>query len=100
MAPTLAANPQTTGVWTRNLRARLSMIGRLIGADPAEFDVSKYAGISFRKFSLSALARYVQPTILAAHGEHKTVETTNAYYVTQSVEQRAGHTELISKDFV
>eukprot|EP01047_Picozoa_sp_COSAG01_P069824 COSAG01_NODE_10431_length_2167_cov_8.562863_2_plen_189_part_00 len=45
MAPTLAANPQTTGIWTRNLRAPPSMVGRLIGADPAKFDVSKYVRV-------------------------------------------------------
>ena len=53
-----------------------------------------------RRLPISALAEYVQPTILAAHGEHKSVETTNAYYVTQSVDQRAGHTGLISRNFV
>jgi hypothetical protein len=100
MAPSSAVNPKSSGQWTRDLRRRLKFIAVAAGLDPADFDESKYAGISFRKFALSALAQYVQPTILAAHGEHKSVETTNAYYVTQSVDQRAGHTGLISRNFL
>ena len=98
MAPSLAVNPRTTGQWTRDLRARLKRVAKLTGCK--EFDATKYAGISFRKFALSALAPHVQPTILAAHGEHKSVETTNTYYVSQSVQQRAGHTEMISRELV
>lgn len=97
-APSLAINPKTTGQWTRDLRARLNEVVKITGADPHAFDLTKYSGISFRKFALSALAPHVQPTILAAHGEHKSVETTNAYYVTQSVQQRAAHTEMISRE--
>ena len=99
-APSLAINPKTTGQWTRDLRARLNEVVTILGADPHTFDLTKYSGISFRKFALSALAPHVQPTILAAHGEHKSVETTNAYYVTQSVRQRAAHTEMISKELI
>lgn len=100
MAPALAVNPKTSGQWTRDLRRRLKVIAAAAGIDPSDFDETKYAGLSFRKFSLSALAKYVQPPILAAHGEHKSVETTNRYYITQSVEQRAEHTGLISRDFI
>ena len=59
-----------------------------------------YCCISFRKFALSELAKHVQPIILEAHGEHKSVETTNDYYVTQSVDQRVAHTALISSELV
>ena len=69
------------------------------GVSEEDFNVKGWSGISFRKFSLSALARHVQPQLLAAHGEHGSVEITNKYYVTQSVTQRAEHTSLISKGF-
>jgi len=75
-------------------------VAQILGADPADYDASKFACISFRKFALSELAKHVQPTILAAHGEHKSVETTNAYYVSQSIDQRAAHTALISSGLV
>ena len=99
-ATSLSQNPKTSGQWTRDLRNRLAQVATLVGIDPEDLDLSKFAGISFRKFALSALAQYVQPPILAAHGEHKSVETTNTYYVTQSVRQRASHTELISRELV
>ena len=74
-------NPTTSGHWTRNLWTRIMPVANILGTDATEYDASKFAGISFRKFALSELAKRVQPTILAAHGEHKSVETTNAYYV-------------------
>jgi len=85
--------------WTRQLRARLMSAASVAGIDPNEFDESNWSGISFRKFSLSSLAGFVPPQILAAHGEHSTVEITNKYYVTQTVAQRAEHTALIAKGF-
>ena len=99
-APGIATNPTTSGHWTRNLRTRIKQVANILGFDAAEFDATKFSGISFRKFALSELAKHVQPTILAAHGEHKSVETTNAYYVTQSIDQRASHTALISSGLV
>jgi hypothetical protein len=99
-APGIAINPVTSSNWTRNLRSRIMQVAQILGTDPAEYDASKFSGISFRKFALSELAKHVQPTILAAHGEHKSVETTNAYYVTQSVDQRAAHTALISSGLI
>ena len=59
MAPSLAINPKTTGQWTRDLRKRLRQVITLVGAERANIDLTKYAGISFRKFALSALAPHV-----------------------------------------
>ena len=85
--------------WTRELRSALRIVARNYGLSEEQFDEKNYSGISFRKFSLSALAKYVQPQILAAHADHKSVETTHRYYVTQSINERAEHSYLIANGF-
>ena len=91
---------QSDNVRSLDPQPQSMQVANILGFDAAEFDATKFSGISFRKFALSELAKHVQPTILAAHGEHKSVETTNAYYVTQSIDQRASHTALISSGLV
>ena len=91
--------PPTTAIWTRQLRGSLRIMAETHGLDADQFDEKNYSGISFRKFSLSALAKHVHPQILAAHADHKSVETTHKYYVTQSVQERAEHSTLIAKGF-
>ena len=91
--------PPLCATWTTLLRANIAAVAQQAGVSEDDFNVKDWSGISFRKFSLSALARHVQPQLLAAHGEHGSVEITNKYYVTQTVAQRAEHTGLIAKGF-
>ena len=91
--------PPLVAEWTRELRAALRIVAKNHGLSAEQFDEKNYSGISFRKFSLSALAKHVQPQILAAHADHKSVETTHRYYVTQSISERAEHTNLIASGF-
>jgi hypothetical protein len=94
-----ASIPPTSTRWTKNMRARLSAAATTFGLLPADFNVKEYSGISFRKGSLTALAAKVPPHLLAAHGDHKSVETTFKYYVAQTVSARASNTQLISEGF-
>ena len=64
---------------------------------PPNFKLPRFPRVFNR--SPVPLAGFVPPQILAAHGEHSSVEITNKYYVTQTVAQRAEHTALIAKGF-
>ena len=58
---------------------------------------TKWSGISFRKGGLSALAPFVQPHELAQHADHASVETTRKYYLSQTIENRAANTALMTR---
>ena len=51
------ALPPMVAEWTRELRSALRIVARNYGLSEEQFDEKNYSGISFRKFSLSALAR-------------------------------------------
>ena len=83
--------------FTRRLRGRMAYVGPALGYSGDEFDVTKWSGISFRKGGLSALAPFVQPHELAQHADHASVETTRKYYLSQTIENRAANTALMTR---
>jgi len=91
------ALPRMRQSFTRRLRGRMAYVGPALGYSGDEFDVTKWSGISFRKGGLSALAPFVQPHELAQHADHASVETTRKYYLSQTIENRAANTALMTR---
>ena len=58
-----------------------------------------YAPISIRKGQLSALAKELAPAMLAKVGDHADFATTNKYYVTDTLEERAANTVASARAF-
>ena len=83
------------------LKARLiNALPLLDIEDITAFDISKYSGIGFRKGSLSALAhsKGITTPRLAAHGDHRDVNTT-MHYLSDCIEQRAANSSAIASHF-
>ena len=99
MATSAAGEPLSRATFTRKLRARLMAIAPALGFDPKEFDATKYSGISFRKGASSALAPHVQPHVLMNTMDHKSIKTTVRHYMSDTIQERAGNTALISRGF-
>ena len=99
MAPSRFERPMSRAVFTRRLRARLVAVAPLLGMDGADFDARKYSGISFRKGAFSALAKEKQPHQLMLDTDHSNIMTTIKYYLSDTIQQRAGNTAVISRGF-
>jgi hypothetical protein len=99
MATTVMGEPWSRAAFTRRLRARLKIVAPRLGFDTSAFDADKYSGISFRKGAFSALAPHVQPHTLMKSADHKSIKTTVQHYMSDTIQQRAGNTALISRGF-
>jgi len=82
------------------LRARIVRALPLLECDIQSFDISLYSAIGFRKGSLSALAhtKGITTTRLAAHGDHRNVDTT-LHYLSDTTEERAMNSSAIASHF-
>jgi hypothetical protein len=99
MATSRFGQPLTRGAFTRRFRARMTAIAPMLGMDVNAFDASRYSGISFRKGAFSALAPHVQPHMLMKSADHRSIKTTVQHYMSDTIQQRAGNTALISRGF-
>ena len=92
--------PQGRTEFDELLKARIMQALPKLEVDPTLFDLKKYSGIGFRKGSLSALAQApgMSTTRLAAHGDHKDVNTT-MHYLSDNTTQRASNTKTIAEQF-
>ena len=99
MATTVMGEPWSRAAFTRRLRARLKIVAPRLGFDTSAFDADKYSGISFRKGAFSALVPHVQPHTLMKSADHKSIKTTVQHYMSDTIQQRAGNTALISRGF-
>jgi len=95
----LADYSASRAAFTRRFRARMTVIAPVLGLDSGAFDARKYSGISFRKGAFSALAPHVQPHMLMKSADHKSIKTTVQHYMSDTIQQRAGNTALISRGF-
>jgi hypothetical protein len=91
--------PRLRNAFTARLRLRLLAAAPRLGMTAAEMNVMGFAPISFRKGQLSALAKELRPVMLAKVGDHDNVKTTNKYYVTDTVEERAANTVASARAF-
>lgn len=84
-------SPQLRGAFTTRLRQRLARAAPRLGLTAEQMNLSAYSGISIRKGALSALAGEVAAPMLAMIADHKSFETTNKFYITDTVELRASN---------
>ena len=99
LATTPQGAPLTRAAFTRRFRARMAQIAPVLGFETGAFEVNNYSGISFRKGAFSALAPHVQPHTLMKSADHKNLKTTVQHYLSDTIQQRAGNTALISRGF-
>lgn len=99
LSVTPSGAPMSRAAFTRRFRARMEQIAPVLGFEPGAFDVNNYSGISFRKGAFSALAPHVQPHTLMQSADHKNLRTTVQHYLSDTIQQRAGNTALISRGF-
>jgi hypothetical protein len=99
LATSRYGQPLSRAAFTRRFRARMTVIAPVLGLDSGAFDARKYSGISFRKGAFSALAPHVQPHMLMKSADHKSIKTTVQHYMSDTIQQRAGNTALISRGF-
>ena len=66
---------------------------------PRQLDLSKYAGVSFRKGFLSTLGPLVPSHRLADAADHSSVESSRIYTV-DTLQMRASNSTLVASAFV
>ena len=88
--------PLARSTFVTDLRRRL---GQAAYRFPRQLDLSKYAGVSFRKGFLSTLGPLVPSHRLADAADHSSVESSRIYTV-DTLQMRASNSTLVASAFV
>ena len=88
--------PLSRSTFVTDLRRRL---GQAAYRFPRQLDLSKYAGVSFRKGFLSTLGPLVPSHRLADAADHSSVESSRIYTV-DTLQMRASNSTLVASAFV
>ena len=91
----LRPRPSRFSNFLTDLRRRL---GQAAYRFPRQLDLSKYAGVSFRKGFLSTLGPLVPSHRLADAADHSSVESSRIYTV-DTLQMRASNSTLVASNF-